>query len=386
MPGKFGHIATLGVVIAVAFYIFTASSPLAQPWLTVMAVLLAVYAVLGTIGIDALERFADRIDTRSNLLVSFYFILLTALVLVMMSITGISMVLMYPLFSQAILTVQRRTWVVYMLVSVLLAIGLMLARQTPLFEIASSLMSFASGVVFVAGFTIVTQREAAQRAKIEQLAAELRSANAVLAHYATQVEQLATMQERNRLAREIHDTLGHYLTALSVQLEAARALLGKQPAAVEPIIVKAQTLARDGLSEVRRSVAALRATPIENKPLPDALRELVAEAQASGLDVAYRVEGNASAVSAAIEMTLYRAVQEGLTNIRKHANATHAEVWLTYQPDQVLLRVQDNGSQPSKANDAGFGLIGLRERAQLLRGQVKTSWQNGFMLEVSVPR
>ena len=386
MPGKFGHIATLGVVIAVAFYIFTASLPLAQPWLTVMVGLLVVYAVLGTIGIGVLERFADRINTRSNLLVSFYFVLLTALVLGMMSITGISMGLMYPLCSQAILTVQRRTWVGYMLVSVLLAIGLMLARQMPLFEIASSLISFASGVVFVAGFTIVTQREAAQRAKIEQLAAELRSANAVLAHYATQVEQLATMQERNRLAREIHDTLGHYLTALSVQLEAARALLGKQPEAVEPIIVKAQTLARDGLSEVRRSVAALRATPIENKPLPDALRELVAEAQASGLDVAYRVEGNASAVSAAIEMTLYRAVQEGLTNIRKHANATRAEVWLTYQPDHVAVRVQDNGSQPSKANDAGFGLIGLRERAQLLRGQVNTRWQNGFMLEVSVPR
>ena len=304
----------------------------------------------------------------------------------MMNITGISMVLLYPLFSQAILTVRRRTWVGYMLVSVLLAIGLMLARQIPPFEIASSLMSFMSGVVFVAGFTIVTQREAAQRAKIEQLAAELRSANAVLAHYATQVEQLATMQERNRLAREIHDTLGHYLTALSVQLEAARALLSKQPAAVEPIIVKAQTLARDGLSEVRRSVAALRATPIENKPLPDALRELVTEAQSSGLDVAYRVEGNASAVSAAIEMTLYRAVQEGLTNIRKHANATRAEVWLTYQPDHVAVRVQDNGSQPSKANDAGFGLIGLRERAQLLRGQVNTRWQNGFRLEVSVPR
>ncbi len=386
MPGKFGHIATLGVVIAVAFYVFTASSPLAQPWLTVMVALLVVYAVLSTIGIGVLERFADRIDTRSNLLVSSYFGLLTALVLVMMNITGISMVLLYPLFSQAILTVRRRTWVGYMLVSVLLAIGLMLARQIPPFEIASSLMSFASGVVFVAGFTIVTQREAAQRTKIEQLAAELRSANAVLAHYATQVEQLATMQERNRLAREIHDTLGHYLTALSVQLEAARALLSKQPAAVEPIITKAQTLARDGLSEVRRSVAALRATPIENKPLPDALRELVTEAQASGLDVAYRVEGNASAVSAAIEMTLYRAVQEGLTNIRKHANATCAEVWLLYQPDQVLVRVQDNGSQPSKANDAGFGLIGLRERAQLLRGHVKTSWQNGFMLEVSVPR
>ena len=92
MPGKFGHIATLGVVIAVAFYVFTASSPLAQPWLTVMVGLLVVYAVLGTIGIGVLERFADRINTRSNLLVSSYFGLLTALVLVMMNITGISMV------------------------------------------------------------------------------------------------------------------------------------------------------------------------------------------------------------------------------------------------------------------------------------------------------
>jgi hypothetical protein len=92
MPGKFGHIATLGVVIAVAFYIFTASSPLAQPWLTVMVALLVVYAVLSTIGIGVLERFADRINTRSNLLVSSYFGLLTALVLGMMNITGISMV------------------------------------------------------------------------------------------------------------------------------------------------------------------------------------------------------------------------------------------------------------------------------------------------------
>jgi signal transduction histidine kinase len=246
--------------------------------------------------------------------------------------------------------------------------------------------SLLAAVVFVAVFTRIATNEELARREVERLLAELGEANRKLRAYAVQAEELATTKERNRLAREIHDGLGHYLTAVHVQIRAARAVMGQDVERAEDALSKAERLSREALEDVRRSVAALRVSPVEGQPLPDALAPLIEGARTSGLDVGFEVTGSPRSLSPPAELTLYRAAQEGLTNVRKHAGASHVEVALAYRDDEVVLTVQDDG-QGAAAPEGGFGLLGLRERVQLLGGEmdVTTSPGRGFNLKVQVP-
>src|SRR5258708_3470428 len=142
---------------------------------------------------------------------------------------------------------------------------------------------FAVGIVCVGVFSYFAISERASRAEVERLAAELQAANQKLREHAAQVEELATAKERNRLAREIHDSLGHYLTVINMQLEAAQVLAPADPERARAALGKAQSLAQEGLADVRRSVAALRADPVSGRPLTEAMAELVKESQAAGL-------------------------------------------------------------------------------------------------------
>lgn len=247
-------------------------------------------------------------------------------------------------------------------------------------------LSFAPAVVFVVIFTQMAMSEARARDQIECLAQDLKHAHETLARYAVQAEELATAKERNRLAREIHDSLGHYLTAINVQLEAARALLQDDPAQAVPLLERAQTLTKEGLQEVRRSVAALRASPLEGQALPVVLEPLVAALQAGGIGATLVVEGAPRPLPPQLELALYRAAQEALTNVRKHAQAHHAVMTLRYTEGGVYLRVQDDGIG-SATTSGGFGLIGLRERVQLLGGQLHLHSRPGagFTLEIFLP-
>lgn len=214
------------------------------------------------------------------------------------------------------------------------------------------------------------------------------SSNRTLVRYAAEAEELATLRERNRLAREIHDNLGHYLTTVNMQIEAGLALLERDPARARDVLTKAQTLTREGLGEVRRSIQALRANPLEGRALPDALLLLVEEHRAAGYPLIYDVQGQAQTASPAIESALYRAAQEGLTNIRKYAGSAQAHLCLDYRtPQRMILTLHDNGAG-SASTDGGYGLIGMRERAALLGGTltVQTAPGQGFHLSMELPR
>jgi signal transduction histidine kinase len=241
------------------------------------------------------------------------------------------------------------------------------------------LLALGAGFVFIIAFTELAQRERQARQQLQQ-------ANQQLADYAAQVEQLATMRERNRLAREVHDTLGHYLTVINVQLEVVTKLIESNPARAKEAAVKAKQLASEGLNEVRRSVAALRPTPLEDRPLPEAIRTLIETSRDAGLMVTFEQTGIARAVSPEIETVLYRATQESLTNIRKHAHASAANVRLAYDANAVSLRVRDNGVG-RKGDEDNVGLSALRERAAALNGTVlaENHLEGGFVLEVTLP-
>jgi signal transduction histidine kinase len=236
-----------------------------------------------------------------------------------------------------------------------------------------------AAVVFAAVITELLQRE-------QQLRRELAEAHEQLRDYAAQAERLATAQERNRVARDIHDGLGHSLTVVQMQVKAARAVLATDPAKADDVLAKAQHQSEEALGAVRRSVRALR-EPRSTGPLPDALRALADETSAAGLRTRLEVSGTQRPLPDDAREALYRTAQEGLTNVRKHAGADRAEVLLDYGETVVSVAVRDDGVGTGDGQP-GFGLVGLRERAAQLGGRlrVESAPGAGCTLTMEVPR
>lgn len=358
------------------FYEFT--------WRFVLSIMLGVlYGLIGTFGQMRLEL----IDTWPARLLYFsaQLAIVFALLFLGKGTNNNYWLLMLPLCAQGLMM----DWQGALGLSAIQLIGFWLihAADVSVANLVDAVISLASAMLFTILFTYIAVREGEARAQIERLATDLRRANHRLASYATQAEELATTRERNRLAREIHDNLGHYLTIVNVQIEAARTVMEKDPEKAVDALSKAQRLTQEGLASVRQSVSALRESPLGERPLPDAIHALATETEAAGLATTVTINGNIRPLDPKIELTLYRAVQESLTNVRKHAHATHIALTLDYnQTTHVDLTVQDNG-RGAQETENGFGLLGLKERIQLLDGQlnIETAPDAGFTLHISIP-
>src|SRR5262249_14523982 len=204
--------------------------------------------------------------------------------------------------------------------------------------------------------------------------------------------QFGATEERNRLAREIHDTLAQGMAAIALQLETADALLetNRDPERIRRTIQQALTLTRANLEEARRSVLDLRAAPLEGRTLGEALPGLVKEWTAKqALRVQCDVIGAKRPLPHRVEAGLYRIAQEAVGNVVRHAKAKHLTVQLTAMPEYVELRVEDDGQgfEPEQVPKDRFGLIGLNERARLLGGTVQLCSEpgEGTSLQVHVP-
>jgi two-component system NarL family sensor kinase len=204
--------------------------------------------------------------------------------------------------------------------------------------------------------------------------------------------QLGAIEERNRLAREIHDTLAQGLTAVQMKLETADALLekGDDPEGLHASLHSAIALTRATLEESRRSVLDLRAAPLEGRSISEALPALVDTFRQNRKNrVVLSISGENRPLPSRIEVGLYRVAQEALTNIQKHAEADTIHVHLLMALDQVRLSIKDDGKgfEPDQISHNSFGLIGLNERIRLLGGTliVQSSTGEGTFLEVSIP-
>lgn len=202
--------------------------------------------------------------------------------------------------------------------------------------------------------------------------------------------QLGAVRERNRLAREIHDTLAQGLTAVSLQLESADILLetGANPEKAHKAVQQALTLTRANLDEARRSVLDLRAAPLEGRTLAEALAAL-AEAFPEAVDIDVSITGGEQPLPPRIEIGLYRIAQEAFTNIRRHAQATKATLTLVVTPEFVKLVVADDGQgfETDAVPNGRYGLIGMNERVKLLGGSftVESQPETGTHLEARIP-
>lgn len=198
----------------------------------------------------------------------------------------------------------------------------------------------------------------------------------------------AALDERARLAREMHDVLAHSLSALSIQLEGTRMLAeqGSCDPAVTTALERAGHLAREGLSEARRAVGSLRDDAL---PGPDLLPQLARQFEDdTNVPCRLQIEGPPIDLSAETRLALYRIAQEALTNIRKHARASSVTITLRYAPEGTYLVVEDQGSPLAHSlPGGGYGLNGMRERAELIGGALETGpTATGFRVRLRIPR
>jgi two-component system NarL family sensor kinase len=203
--------------------------------------------------------------------------------------------------------------------------------------------------------------------------------------------RLGAVEERNRLAREIHDTLAQGLTATGLQLESAEALLDESGAerAREPLR-RALSLTRSNLDEARRSVLDLRAAPLEGRSLPEALKTLVDRWEVeSGVATRFGTVNGSRPLPPRVEVALYRVCQEALTNVASHARASRVTVRFVATPGSVRLTIQDDGRgfDPARFADGRHGIVGMRERVEMLGGslEIKSERGEGTRVEISVP-
>jgi signal transduction histidine kinase len=259
-------------------------------------------------------------------------------------------------------------------------------------QIAQNLMSLLAAFLYAFTFPLFMRRQWQQRERAEALVAELEAAQEQLRAHADQVEELAIIRERNRIAREIHDTLGHYLTILAVQLETALKLEEHADPRLHAELLEARRAAAECLAEVRQSLSALRPTDLTRLTLTEALARLAHEFESAlpETEIVLDVEGDVDALAPELRVTLYRCAQEALTNVRKHAQATKALVRLRVNGGQAELTVLDNGRGAENGAEeppSGFGLQGIRERIALVGGRVTAGPEpgGGWRVEATLP-
>lgn len=227
--------------------------------------------------------------------------------------------------------------------------------------------------------TLLTERRTQEK---------LTQAHHQLRQYSLQVEELAAVQERNRIAREIHDSLGHALTSLNVQLQTGLKLWQRNPEEAHAFLEQAQQLGTMAMQEVRQSVSTLRADERIEPPLEEAIATLLQEfRQSTGIPVHSSIHLTTTLLPD-VSRTLYRLTQEVLTNICKHAKATEVRLDLKTEREQVYLAIADNGCGFSYDQiTPGYGLQGMKERISALNGNfnLQTSPGQGCQITITLP-
>jgi signal transduction histidine kinase len=243
----------------------------------------------------------------------------------------------------------------------------------------ADLLMFVVGLVLTITMAAAAVREQALRVRLSESHDRLRD-------YADRVADLSATAERNRVARDIHDGLGHHLTAIALLLERATAFSERDPPAARRAVTEAHVSARAALADVRRSVRTLHA---DSPPLPirTSLADLVRGTDGATPPVSLAVEGDEDGFAETALMALFRAAQEGITNARRHARATGIRVSVVFGSTDARLVVADDGCG-FPPDCEGFGLRGMRERVQLAGGRVEldSAAGHGTRLTVTVPR
>ena len=263
-------------------------------------------------------------------------------------------------------------------ITCLVAVAVAVSHDSPALALLSAI-----AIVGFPGMTLLARRLGQANDQAERLLIELGGTRTAHA-------QAAGLAERQRLAREMHDVLAHSLSGLMLQLEGARMLAADNPSdpRLPGILERAHHLGKSGLEEARRAIGMLRDDEL---PGPGRLASLAVQFQeVSGVPCQFTVSGQAYDLPSEAQLAVYRVAQEALTNITKHACPERVEMHLGYEPRRTRLTVENfaaDSEPPRAAGDGpGYGLTGMRERAELLGGELNTAMtRGGFRVELRVP-
>lgn len=229
----------------------------------------------------------------------------------------------------------------------------------------------------------------AQNTRLQQAEIELRQALEQAQALNQRIEEMATLEERNRIARDIHDSLGHALVALNIQMETVLALWQAEPDKAYEFLIEAKQLGSEALTAVRQSVSEMRSDPLQGQLLEGAIDALMQEFyRMTGIQPVCQINLS-QPVSLSVNTAVYRIVQEGLTNICKHAQATAVQLQIQTDAAGITLILQDNGRGfRLNENKTGFGLQGMRERTVAVGGhlEVVSQPEGGCRIRASFPK
>ncbi len=235
------------------------------------------------------------------------------------------------------------------------------------FAVANIFGDIARSVILAIVGWIENQLVTLQRGQHTQLL----EANKQLRKYAHANEKLAQTQERNRLARELHDTLAHTLSSVSVQLEATKALFDRDPAGAKKMLGQTLVNTKNGLTETRRTLVDLRSSELESYGLTQAIRNMgKSTSERGGFKISFHLDKGMDVLSDEIGHCLYRVTQEALENTLRHANAKNVSINLLFDEDAIKLQVIDdgNGFEKKEVKKEHLGIRGMRERVEMLGG------------------
>lgn len=284
--------------------------------------------------------------------------------------TGLSSPLLLVGLAQLVFAVGAKT-AALLTAPTILALGFgirMLYRES-----WASTLAQAAAMAVLSGLIIAVldgiQRERQRSERTEELLDELRVTHAELAARSEQVRQLAISEERARLAREVHDAVGHHLTVVKLNLTNAQRMRQVDDVTAWSDVAEAKRSAADALEEVRRAVRALGPGPLASTDLSGALELLAASYRRPGLDVGLDIRGRQHPMGSVLQASIYRIAEEGLTNVAKHApTATRADALVYFGDNEVTVSISDDGGSRVEVPE-GFGLTGARERVAKLGGR-----------------
>ncbi len=297
---------------------------------------------------------------------------------------GLYLIIFFIISAQAMMLLPMRWGIFWIIVMAAISSVSFIAvegLQTGLL----TMLVYGGGYLFFGVFGKALMDANRAQEESQELYQELQEVHAQLQDYVYRVEELAATKERNRLAREMHDSLGHRMTVASVQLEGAQRLIPTNPEKAAEMVGTVREQVRQSLADLRQLVAALR-QPIEaDLSINQSLERLVQGfEEITRLDIQLNI-GELPELPPTYRHTIYRTVQEALTNIEKHAQATQIWVTLTMSEDKLSLTIADNGiGFPDQDEMTGFGLRGLKERVALIGGECYFESRAGGGAQISV--
>jgi signal transduction histidine kinase len=268
---------------------------------------------------------------------------------------------------------------------IVLAVGVeaLVAYRDPLKNLSAFIATcIVFGLIWTVAFTLGRKFQEADEARDRAVRAEREREERA---------RSAVTEERARIARELHDVVGHSVSVMTVQASAVRRLLRPEQEREREALLTVEQTGREALAEMRRMVGVLRrpeeAPALAPQPSLEHLGKLVDQVREAGLPVELRVEGDPLPLPAGVDLTAYRLVQEGLTNALKHARAKRAQVLVRYGDGHIEVTVSDNGHGAESGDGGGHGLVGMRERVAVYGGELEAGPRpdGGYRLRAKLP-